>query len=75
VLEDGAAPRAVFVAPGSPKTPLTVTDSVRQTGSPKFLVQAFASPAVPPGPERASRTGGTLVIDAFFMGAGGRGSR
>jgi hypothetical protein len=32
-------------------------------------VEAFAGPAVPSRPERASRTGGTLVIDAFFMGA------
>ena len=33
------------------------------------LVQALAGPAVPSRPERTSRTGGTLVIDAFFMGA------
>src|ERR1700722_17769304 len=33
------------------------------------LVQALAGPAVPSRPERASRTGGALVIDAFFMGA------
>ena len=33
------------------------------------LVQALAGPAVASCPERASRTGGTLVVDAFFMGA------
>ena len=32
-------------------------------------MQALAGPAVPSRPERASRTGGTLVVDAFFMRA------
>jgi Helicase conserved C-terminal domain len=33
------------------------------------LVQARAGPTVPARPERANRTGGALVVDAFFMGA------
>ena len=33
------------------------------------LVKAFTGPAVPACPERASRTGGTLVVDAFFVRA------
>ncbi len=32
------------------------------------LVRALAGPALASCPERTSRTGGTLVVDAFFMG-------
>jgi hypothetical protein len=36
---------------------------------------ALASPAVASGPERASRTGGPFVIDAFFMWTAGNSVR